>query len=358
MRTAVGPTSDDDDTTLARSGDEVGRVGALDDHDVGVDGRRVDAAGLGQQPGVGVVVGEPVDVVVEGVEPGRGQDPGLPHAAAHPLAPDARLGDRVGGADHERADRGTEALGQADRHDVRDRAVLHEAACRSRRGRSRSAHRPCGCAAPTPVAYSRRSRRSSSGSTAPPAKLWVFSTEIATVGTKNGPMSGAKIDLIVGQVDLPARVDPGPRREPRVGAVRAELRAHDVGARLAEHLLARTGQGAYGEHVAHRAGRDEQRRLVAEHPRHPLLEPDDGRVLAVHVVTDLGTRHRGAHLARSAWSGCRCAGRSPRHPVRRKAVASNGPDAHHRWHDRDLRPHHRRHLTGARRHGVRRGAGR
>ena len=33
--------------------------------------------------------------------------------------------------------------------------------------------------------------------TAPPPKLWVFSTEIARVGTKNGPMSGANIEAIV-----------------------------------------------------------------------------------------------------------------------------------------------------------------
>ena len=39
--------------------------------------------------------------------------------------------------------------------------------------------------------------------TAPPAKLWVFSTEMATVGTKNGPMSGAKIDRIAGRSTWP-----------------------------------------------------------------------------------------------------------------------------------------------------------
>ena len=78
--------------------------------------------------------------------------------------------------------------------------------------------------------------------------------------------------------------------------MRPELGAHDVGAGLAEHLLARTGERADGEHVAHRPGRHEERRLVAEHPRDPLLEPDDGGVLAVHVIADLGTRHRGAHL--------------------------------------------------------------
>ena len=57
--------------------------------------------------------------------------------------------------------------------------------------------------APTPVANSRRSRRSCRGSTAPPAKLWVFSTEIAAVGTKNGPMSGAYIDRIVARSTWP-----------------------------------------------------------------------------------------------------------------------------------------------------------
>ncbi len=36
-----------------------------------------------------------------------------------------------------------------------------------------------------------------------PAKLWVFSTEMAAVRTKNGPMSGAKIVLIVGRSTWP-----------------------------------------------------------------------------------------------------------------------------------------------------------
>jgi len=57
--------------------------------------------------------------------------------------------------------------------------------------------------APASVANSRRSRRSDSGSTAPPAKLWVFSTAIAAVGTKNGPMSGANSDRIVGRSTWP-----------------------------------------------------------------------------------------------------------------------------------------------------------
>ena len=46
-----------------------------------------------QRPGVLVVLGEPGHVVLERVEAGRGQDAGLAHAAAEPLAEPPRLGD-------------------------------------------------------------------------------------------------------------------------------------------------------------------------------------------------------------------------------------------------------------------------
>ena len=41
---------------------------------------------LGQPAGPGVVVGQPLDVVGQRVPAGRGEDAGLAHAAAHPLA--------------------------------------------------------------------------------------------------------------------------------------------------------------------------------------------------------------------------------------------------------------------------------
>ena len=45
---------------------------------------------------------------------------------------------------------------------------------------------------------------SSSGSTVPPPKFWVFSIEIALVGTKNGEMSGANIARIA-STSMPPR---------------------------------------------------------------------------------------------------------------------------------------------------------
>ena len=48
---------------------------------------------------------------------------------------------------------------------------------------------------------------SSTDVTAPPAKLWVFSIEIARVATKKGPMSGATIDSICARsTGLPTQV--------------------------------------------------------------------------------------------------------------------------------------------------------
>ena len=64
----------------------------------------------GEAGRAGVVVGEPLDVVVEGVEPGRGEDADLAHAGAVALAPDPRLGHLLGRADEHRADRRAQAL--------------------------------------------------------------------------------------------------------------------------------------------------------------------------------------------------------------------------------------------------------
>ena len=45
---------------------------------------------------MGVVVGEPFDVVVEGVEPGCRERSGLAPSGPESLAPDAGLGDLIG----------------------------------------------------------------------------------------------------------------------------------------------------------------------------------------------------------------------------------------------------------------------
>ena len=100
------------------------------------------ATRLGQPAGARVVVGQPVDVVVERVQPGRREDADLAHPAAEPLAPDARLGDRARADDASTEPTGApEALGQADRHGVEQLAVRRQRRRRSRRARSTAGRR-------------------------------------------------------------------------------------------------------------------------------------------------------------------------------------------------------------------------
>ena len=151
MRTAVGPTVATSTPSARAAATKSAASGAVDDHDVGVHAGRVDAAGLGQQPRVRVVVGEPLDVVVERVQPGGREDADLAHAAAHPLAPHPRLGDGVAAARPAPSRPGRRAPWTG-RPTARPRSRrTPRAACRSRRARSRSGRRRGGCAAPTPV---------------------------------------------------------------------------------------------------------------------------------------------------------------------------------------------------------------
>src|SRR6267378_2394207 len=94
--------------------------GRLEEHDVGLDARGIQAnAGqprepLGQPPRVGVIVGQTLDVMPERVDAARGDDAGLAHGAAHLLLAAPRLVDERARAGHGRADRRAEALGEID----------------------------------------------------------------------------------------------------------------------------------------------------------------------------------------------------------------------------------------------------
>ncbi len=134
---------------------------------------------------------------------------------------------------------------------------------------------------------------SSIGVTAPPPKLWVFSSEMARVETKNGPMSGANIlSMVSSSTGRPTQVR-------MVSPVNAPCAPSSARAMCADASQSTSSpdpdEGADGEHVGHRPGGREERGLLAEQPGDPLLERADGGVLAVDVVADLGARHRGAH---------------------------------------------------------------
>ena len=89
-------------------------------------------------------------------------------------------------------------------------------------------------------------------------------------------------------IEVGADGRPGAGRDAAERRRGADLVRHDVRVRVAEQLLGRRHEQLHRDLVGHRAGRGEQRRLVPEQGRHPLLQRDDGGVLAVDVVADLG----------------------------------------------------------------------
>ena len=92
----------------------------LDPVELDRDARRVPA--LGEPPGPLVVDGEPLDVVVEGVERGGGDHAGLAHRTAEEeLLPPGDL-HQVGGAGEHRPERAAEPLREAQRDGVDPRA--------------------------------------------------------------------------------------------------------------------------------------------------------------------------------------------------------------------------------------------
>ena len=97
-----------------------------------------------------VVVGEPLDVVVERVDAGRGDDPRLAHRTAEEVLHAPRVRHHLGGAGEERAERAAETLRETERDGV-------EAARRSPRRPRRSPTAAFSSRAP-----SRWKRRSSS----------------------------------------------------------------------------------------------------------------------------------------------------------------------------------------------------
>ena len=111
-----------------------------EDEDVRLDGRRVEIEGrrlrepVGEEPGVRVVVGQAVEMVVEGVVGGRGEDADLAHrAAGHPPVADRAVDEGPRAREH-RAARRAEPLRERDVDDVERPRQLRERHAQRGRG--------------------------------------------------------------------------------------------------------------------------------------------------------------------------------------------------------------------------------
>ena len=305
-RTVPGATGPIDHALGFERRAERGRVGDAEHDDVRLDRRRVerDPVDRGQPFGeparVGVVVGQPLDVVVERVQAGRGDHARLAHRAAPHLLVAPRLGDQLRRAGQHGADRRAEALGQVDPGGVEAvgvRARLHAA-------RDDGVHQPRAVQV-RPQAVLGRDVEDREDLRRRPDQAAAHVHRLLD-GDEPRPRGVAVARRALRQ-DGAQRVraeDPG---APGVGRQHGHHRAADRGraaaleaqrvGELAEVQLVAAGADvqAHPDRVAHRAARQEDRGLLAEQRGHALLEREHRRVLAALLVAHLRGGHRGAH---------------------------------------------------------------
>ena len=293
--------------------DQLGRghagAGGVEEHEVGLRLLHGHARHLPQAArqglGVAVVVGQAVHVVVEGMEARRGADAGLAHAAAEALLPAPGLVDEGGTAGQRGPERRAEALGEVDPDRIerrghvlggntRGHAGVHQAGAVHVRGPALAArHRRHG------VELRQRPHRAAADVGGLLHLQQALRRRIARAWADGGAHGvGGELPALARQrQDLHAR-------ERRVGPA---LAGEDVAGVVRDHFLAGAAVGEDGDHVAHGAGGQEHRRLLAEQGRHPVAQGVHGRVVAVLLVADFGTPS--SPPAWPAWGASACRNR-------------------------------------------------
>ena len=292
--------------------DQRGRVLDLEHDDVRRDGRGIELdPGHAREPAgeltrQRVIVGEPLDVVVERVQRAGGDDPRLAHRAAPHLLVAPRLVDQRPRARQARADRRARAPSRSPPTRCRTRRSTTPRASRSPPPRSSAARRPC-AAAVRPRARPRprrraaraatRARRSGSSSARP--------TRAASAAGSDRPRAAAP-SRSASAVNIPRSPSSGHSTAPEIAAGPPASATIGCERPVQVGLVAgRPDVQPERDRVAHRPAGQEHGRLEAEQLGHPLAERVDGRVGERLLVADLGGGHRLRASRRSAGSACR-----------------------------------------------------
>ena len=272
-----------------------------------------------------MVVGEPVDVVGEGVAARRGGDAGLAHRPAEPVLPPPRPLDVVGRPGEHGAERRAEALGEVDPRavDLAGPAVGGDA-------RGDDGVEQAGAvevdAQPVPVGQVDDLGVAVEGPHRPAAEvvglLEAHERRRRPVGVarlqRRGQVGGREHAALAAH-----GVDDGTRHD----ADAAGLRAQDVAEVLHDHGVARRHVGGDADQVAHRSRRQEHRCLVPEALGDLAAQRRHGRVAALLLVADLGIGHDLAHRRARPGLGVGVQvdedlGRHAAHAARRTAVSA------------------------------------
>ena len=241
-----------------------------------------------------VILGEPVDVVVEGVDAGGRDDPGLAHRPAEQVLEAPRLHHQLVGARDQGPERAAEPLGEAQRRGVRmlgdlrggdaegGRCVQHPGAVEVEADPERAALVGDG---------------DDLGERPDPA-----SRAVVRVLDRDDPRAG-RVVVVPRPGQRPDHLGPEaavrrrdrPRQQSGEHGRPTELRDHHVRVLFREQLVAGPAQDPERDLVRHRGRGHEHRLLVAQQLGGACLELVDGRVLALLLVADDGVRDRLAH---------------------------------------------------------------
>ena len=271
----------------------------LHEHHVGVrplDLKTGRAQSLRQQLGVGVVLGEPADVVLERIQPGRGDHAGLAHRAAEDFPVSKGFLHEVRTAEEKRPRRRAQAFRQADgnriealaeflRRHTQLRRRVEDARAIEMRGQL-----PALCQLQCCVEILPRNRLAADGifqREQPRAR------EVRIVGLDRR-LERREIERAVGLVGDRLRLDRAQHR--------AAARLEAVGVRvLADQVfVAAPAMAHQRRQVGLRARGKQQPPLEAEQPRGLRLQAVDRGIVAEHVVADLRLCHRAPHARRRA----------------------------------------------------------
>ena len=304
----------DQHVVLAQRGDD--RPGLADpfpvhlkDDDVGLDAVGVHGQAIyvgqagGQAAGVGVVVGQPFHHRVQGDQAGGGQHAGLPHSAAHHLAPPAGAGDELLGAAKHGTHGAGKGFGEAEAdvvhifgqlgggHFQGHGGVENTGAVQMNGGAGGVGHINDG--------FGVLGRHYAAAATV----VGIFQADQGGCGYMDVGAVADGVGHILGG-DASAGVV---RHQPDLGAGEGSGAGRFVPEHMGflahNHFVAPAAPGQGGDEVTHGAAGGEQAGFLAHQGGGAFLQGVDGGILAEHVVADFGGGHSAAHFVSGLGNG-------------------------------------------------------
>ena len=256
---------------------------------------------------VGVIVSQPINIVVECILPRRRDDAALTHSAADHFADAPCSGDQRFAAEQERADRCAQSFRQANRHRIEIGADV------SRRRNGCGAHVRRGVDGSVEQTRAIEVRGQSTPGRERADALRVRGRQhLAAPGifqrdeAGNGVMgivrfdrrfNGGQIHGAIGTLLQRLWLDRAQHRHAAAFPTVGVRRLSD------DHFFAARAMRHQAKQIGLRAADTKKRRLKSQHRGGVLLQGIDGRVFTVDIVTHIRDQHRLAHGARGAGDG-------------------------------------------------------